>query len=185
MYCPGPQYDPSKNDAYDRSINTGFASLRAALPTCHPTDSKAVVLRKAVARLQQLEQLIGPEASSRHSDKREQDRHAQYSVSPEMSTLPTPDHGRSGGGGNSSGRYNDWEEKPQYDDYPRSHGRPHSQSLSQPQPPRRQHSHTHSHSHSESLAYPRSPSGSINGDAKRGREHHWQEETMGNRRRLS
>ena len=103
----------------DRSINSGFASLRQALPTCHPTDSKAVVLRKAVARIEQLEKLIGQEPR--------RNKNPRPSESPEMEY----DH---------RGRYDDWEE-------PRVHGRPHSQSVSHGQP-RRTHSHTHSHSES-------------------------------------
>ena len=41
-----------------RSINSGFAALRAALPMSTPTDSKAVVLRKAVAHVNHLETLL-------------------------------------------------------------------------------------------------------------------------------
>lgn len=38
-----------------RSINTGFQSLRNALPSAIPTDSKAIILRKAVSHIKQLE----------------------------------------------------------------------------------------------------------------------------------
>jgi hypothetical protein len=150
-----------------RSINSGFAQLRAALPTCHPTDSKAVVLRKAVSRIQQLEQMLGQESTQRYPDK-----HTHASASPEAQRA---------GPSSAERRYNEWEEKASFEDYPRSHGRPHSQSLSHAQASpsvRRQ------HSHAESISYPRSSSDSPNGDNKRGAPH-WQEEPMGNRRRLS
>lgn len=41
-----------------RSINSGFQALRAALPTSLTTDSKAVILRKAVSRISYLEGLL-------------------------------------------------------------------------------------------------------------------------------
>lgn len=40
------------------SINSGFQALRAALPTSLTTDSKAVILRKAVSRISYLEGLL-------------------------------------------------------------------------------------------------------------------------------
>ncbi|KAK4688636.1 hypothetical protein P7C73_g1482, partial [Tremellales sp. Uapishka_1] len=40
------------------SINKGFQTLRDALPSAIPTDSKAIVLRKAVTHIQQLESLL-------------------------------------------------------------------------------------------------------------------------------
>lgn len=51
-----------------RSINTGFGALRAALPLALPTDSKAIILRKALARIEQLERAAGivPPSSSSH-----------------------------------------------------------------------------------------------------------------------
>lgn len=42
----------------DRSINSGFNALRSALPNSIPTDSKAIVLRKAVTHITQLENLL-------------------------------------------------------------------------------------------------------------------------------
>lgn len=107
-------------------------------------------------------------------------KHAHASASPEA-----PAHSRAGPS-STERRYNDWEEKPSFEDYPRSHGRPHSHSLSHqqaPSPVRRQ----HSHSHSESVTQPRSSSDSPNGENKRNREGvtHWQDEPMGTRRRLS
>lgn len=41
-----------------RSINSGFQALREALPTSLSTDSKAVILRKAVSRISYLEGLL-------------------------------------------------------------------------------------------------------------------------------
>lgn len=41
-----------------RSINSGFQALRATLPTSLTTDSKAVILRKAVSRISYLEGLL-------------------------------------------------------------------------------------------------------------------------------
>jgi hypothetical protein len=41
-----------------RSINSGFQALRNALPSSIPTDSKAIILRKAVSHIQQLEGLL-------------------------------------------------------------------------------------------------------------------------------
>lgn len=38
-----------------RSINTGFQSLRNALPSAIPTDSKAIILRKAVSHIKHME----------------------------------------------------------------------------------------------------------------------------------
>lgn len=40
------------------SINSGFQALRATLPTSLSTDSKAVILRKAVSRISYLEGLL-------------------------------------------------------------------------------------------------------------------------------
>ncbi|BEJ16428.1 hypothetical protein CspHIS471_0510330 [Cutaneotrichosporon sp. HIS471] len=40
------------------SINTGFQSLRNALPSAIPTDSKAIILRKAVSHIKQLEEAM-------------------------------------------------------------------------------------------------------------------------------
>ncbi|KAK1922990.1 hypothetical protein DB88DRAFT_511561 [Papiliotrema laurentii] len=40
------------------SINTGFAALRTALPNSVPTDSKAIILRKAVSHISHLESLL-------------------------------------------------------------------------------------------------------------------------------
>lgn len=45
-------------DATPRSINTGFQSLRTALPSSIPTDSKAIILRKAVSHITHLEALL-------------------------------------------------------------------------------------------------------------------------------
>ena len=41
-----------------RSINSGFNALRTALPNSIPTDSKAIVLRKAVSHIGHLESLL-------------------------------------------------------------------------------------------------------------------------------
>lgn len=41
-----------------RSINTGFAGLRAATPSANEADSKAVVLRKATVYIQRLEEML-------------------------------------------------------------------------------------------------------------------------------
>lgn len=41
-----------------RSINTGFQALRKVVPSASPTDSKAVILRKAAAHIAQLETLL-------------------------------------------------------------------------------------------------------------------------------
>lgn len=41
-----------------RSINTGFQALRVALPSAIPTDSKAIILRKAVSHITRLEALL-------------------------------------------------------------------------------------------------------------------------------
>lgn len=41
-----------------RSINTGFKALRTTLPSSVPTDSKAIVLRKAVSHILHLEDLL-------------------------------------------------------------------------------------------------------------------------------
>lgn len=126
--------------------------------------------------------MLGQESSQRYNDHSpnspEIDNHARDRAGP------------------SERRYNDWEEKPSFDDHPRSHGRPHSQSVSQVQPqasgpaPPNRRQHSHSHSHSESISYPRSVasdnSNGENGENKRGREGQlWQDEPMGNRRRLS
>ncbi|CAD6580547.1 MAG: hypothetical protein TREMPRED_002774 [Tremellales sp. Tagirdzhanova-0007] len=40
------------------SINSGFAALRVALPSAISTDSKAIILRKAVAHITHLEGLL-------------------------------------------------------------------------------------------------------------------------------
>ncbi|WVR08507.1 hypothetical protein IAU60_005562 [Kwoniella sp. DSM 27419] len=40
------------------SINTGFQALRVALPSSLPTDSKAIILRKAVAHITHLENIL-------------------------------------------------------------------------------------------------------------------------------
>jgi hypothetical protein len=41
-----------------RSINTGFQALRKVVPSASPTDSKAVILRKAAAHIAHLETLL-------------------------------------------------------------------------------------------------------------------------------
>lgn len=46
------------SDTNTRSINTGFQALRVALPSAIPTDSKAIILRKAVSHITRLEALL-------------------------------------------------------------------------------------------------------------------------------
>lgn len=52
-----------------RSINTGFQALRKVVPSASPTDSKAVILRKAAAHIAQLETLLrtGDQTAARQS----------------------------------------------------------------------------------------------------------------------
>jgi hypothetical protein len=44
--------------ANSRSINSGFQSLRNALPGALPTDSKAIILRKAVEHIKHIEGML-------------------------------------------------------------------------------------------------------------------------------
>lgn len=77
-----------KGCADGRSINSGFTELRAVLPSALPTDSKAVILRKALARIQQLERAAGVPPGQNVTHMLESEMPTPSSSRPDWRTQP-------------------------------------------------------------------------------------------------